>query len=188
MKTILPLIAIFITCRCYAQDTKLEESIFSVQAGFFGVFVNNEYAVSKKIALRSEIGYELIGYAYSEALGSSYKMMPVFTFEPRWYYNLTRRENKGKNITANSGNFVGIKTSFNPNVLTISKDELEYSLITMIPTWGLRRKMGKHFNFETGFGIGGGYLFYKDAVYQDYLYLAINLHLRFGYNFFIGSK
>ena len=188
MKSLLPLIGILSVLQSFSQEAKLEQSIFSAQVGLFGAYVNNEYAVSKKIALRSEIGYEFISLAYSDYLGFSYDMHPVITFEPRWYYNLERRAGRGKNISKNSANFISIKSSFNPNIFVSTTGSENITVISVIPTWGLRRKMGKHFNFETGFGIGGGYLFYEDLQYNDELYVTVNLHLRFGYNFFIGSK
>ena len=50
--------------------------------------------------------------------------------------------------------------------------------------WGIRRNIGNHFTYETGIGIGYLHYFKKDNVIlisePD---VAVNLHLRIGYQF-----
>ena len=110
-------------------------------------------------------------------------MTPVITVEPRWYYNLEKRQSKSKNISGNSGNFVSLQTSYHPNWFVISNyDNLKtFNLITVIPTWGIKRNVGKHFTYETAIGIGYGHQFREG--FGDLEGVTANLHLRIGYRF-----
>ncbi|WP_235817882.1 hypothetical protein [Formosa haliotis] len=171
-----------------AQTTTVEKSIFGVQTGFFGLYVNNEARLTNSIALRSEIGLDagLWGSDFNDIYG--FLLTPVLTLEPRWYYNLNKRVDKGRRTSNNSGNFVSIKTSYHPDWFTITNAE-DINFIgdfTIIPTWGIRRHIGNHFNYETGIGVGyGRYLTNRDGYeyYGDKNVVAVNLHLRIGYTF-----
>ena len=57
-------------------------------------------------------------------------------------------------MDGNQGNFLSIKTSYHPDWFVISNyDNINIiSDISIIPTWGIRRNIGKHFNSETGIG------------------------------------
>lgn len=113
-------------------------------------------------------------------------MTPVITLEPRWYYNLEKRQSKSRSIAGNSGNFLTIQTSYHPNWFTISNyDNVEIvNQISVITTWGIKRNIGQHFTYETGIGIGFTHYFAKSEGYaSDESSAAIKLHLRLGYRF-----
>ena len=55
---------------------------------------------------------------------------------------------------------------------------------SIVPTWGIRRQIGKHFNYETGIGIGYIHFFNPTNIsFDNEADLALNLHLRLGYCF-----
>jgi len=113
-------------------------------------------------------------------------MTPVITIEPRLYYNLNIRDSKGKSISGNCGNFISIKTSYNPDWFVISNhDNINIvNQVSIIPTWGIKRNIGKHFCFETGAGIGYRYYFYDiNGFNVNGGEAVLNLHLRIGYRF-----
>ena len=169
-----------------AQVTHVEKSIFGIQTGFLGIWAHQEAHLSNKIALRTELGFDsgFWGGAFYDKTG--YLFTPVISLEPRWYYNLGKRLNKSKNIKGNTGNFLTLKTSFHPDWFVISNyDNIRIiSDISIIPTWGIRRHIGKHFSLEAGMGIGYRYIFAKQAGYlENESEAALNLHLRMGYTF-----
>src|SRR5690606_7369286 len=169
-----------------SQTTSVEKSTFGIQTGFLGIWVHNESKLSNQIALRSELGFDsgIWGGDFYDKTG--FLLTPVITLEPRWYYNLNKRESKSKRVDGNSGNFISLKTSYHPDWFEISNyDNISIvSDISIIPTWGIRRNIGKHFNYETGIGIGYRYIFAKQAGYlENESEAAINLHLRIGYKF-----
>ena len=185
-KTLLTLWLCAFTLLVKAQDASVEKSVFGIQTGVLGIWINNESRLSNSLAIRSEIGIDAgiaAGYNYDR---NYIITAPVITLEPRWYYNLKKRESKSKRIDGNSGNFFSLKTSYHPDLLISSNnDNVELiSDITIVPTWGIRRNIGNHFNYEAGFGIGYVRYFEKENVtIIDKSDVAVNLHARIGYRF-----
>ncbi|MCD6544571.1 MAG: hypothetical protein J7K34_08685 [Flavobacteriaceae bacterium] len=186
LKTIILAIALLFIFKTDAQNTSVEKSIFGIQTGFLGIWAHNEVRLSDEIVLRSEIGFDG-GFRSSDFYGYNYYVFAfVITAEPRWYYNLEKRNKKGKNIAKNSGNFIGIKTSFHPDWFTISnEDNIKVTpQILFIPKWGIKRTIGNHFTYEAGIGLGYQYIFYKSEGYaENEGALSADLHLRIGYTF-----
>ena len=183
-KIVLSLILCALTTIVVSQDASVEKSVFGIQTGFLGIWVHNEARLSNHIALRSELGLDAGVYGNDNIDG--YLLAPSITLEPRWYYNLNKRQGKSKRIDGNSGNFISIKTTYHPDWFVIS-NENNFTFIpdiTIIPTWGIRRNIGNHFNYEAGFGVGYIHYFKKDnVVLINEADVAINLHLRIGYRF-----
>jgi hypothetical protein len=169
-----------------SQNASVEKSVFGIQTGFLGIWVNNESKLSNQIALRSELGFDAGIWGGDYYDGTGFLLAPVIKLEPRWYYNLNKRESKSRRIDGNSGNFVSLSTSYHPDWFVISNYEniTVVGNITIIPTWGIRRNIGSHFTYETGIGIGYIYYFAKNAGYSENEgEVALNLHLRIGYRF-----
>jgi hypothetical protein len=171
-----------------AQEVSVEKSIFGIHTGFVGLWFNNEFRLSNKFTFRSEIGLELgaVDGGSSDNDDLIYLVAPVVSAEPRWYYNLEKRNTKGKNITKNSGNTVSLKINYFPDSFLITNyDNVNVvNQLSFIPKWGIRRVYGKHFTFETGFGVGPTIYFGKNADNvtnkQD---VYVDIHLRAGYTF-----
>ena len=177
MKKIVTLFFLSVRIFCDAQNASVEKTVFGLQTGFLGLWVHNESRLTNTIALRSEVGLDA-GILLTDFEGrSGFLLAPVLTLEPRFYYNLNKRNSKSKDITNNSGNFISVKTSYHPDWFVISDitDHIT-SDISFIPTWGIRRNIGTHFNYETGVGIG--YRFFSNGSE-----VVGNLHLRIGYVF-----
>lgn len=168
-----------------SQNASVEDNVFGIQTGLLGIWFHLETKLSDKFVLRGELGFDG-GFWLGSYVDNGFVLTPVITAEPRFYYNLNKRVKQSKGIDGNSGNFISLKTSFNPDIFTISNHE-NVSIIPrlqMIPTWGIRRNIGNHFNYEAGFGIGYYKEFYKQSgyTYND-SGTAVNLHLRIGYRF-----
>lgn len=164
------------------QDTaSVEKSIFGIQTGFFGAWVHNESKLSNEISLRSEIGLDA-GFVINGSY-SGFIFVPSLRVEPRWYYNLDKRSAKGKNIKNNSGNFISLTTTYNPDWFMIpEKKNLNFiSSVSVIPKWAIKRTYGNHFTFETGAGVG--YIFYTEDYGDINGEVGVDLHLRIGYTF-----
>jgi len=169
-----------------AQVVSVEKSTYGIQTGVLGIYFHNETKLSDQIALRSEIGLDsgIFGGTFYRETG--YFFTPVFTLEPRWYYNLEKRLAKQKTINGNCGNFFSLKTSYNSNWFVVSNyDNLTVeNQISIVPTWGIKRNINKHFTYEAGIGIGYRHIFYKDSQFHKNQDEVIpNIHLRIGYRF-----
>lgn len=166
-----------------AQTATVEKSIYGLQTGVLGIWAHNEIKLTNQIALRTEVGLSGGVFGGSFYPKTGFLMVPVFTAEPRWYYNLKKRVSKSRNISGNSGNFLTIQTSFYPNWFVISNvsNLKTNNLLTVIPTWGIRRNIGNHFTYETGIGLGFARQFNQNP--GDITKAIANLHIRIGYQF-----
>jgi len=204
MKRILLAAAIssLFTFNTSAQETEqpkasVVKSVSGLQIGPLGGWIYHEFKLTNAIALRAEAGLNAGIWFGSQYEDIGYVFTPVISVEPRWYYNLNKRVEKGRDIKGNSGNFISLKASFMPDWFLLNNDDLKWNgmamaepethnQISIIPTWGIRRTLGKHFDYEAGFGLGYAYIFgYKS---NGYKYggegsLSANIHLRIGYHF-----
>lgn len=186
MKKILFLVAFCVmTLTVNAQTASVEKTIFNIQTNHLGLWLNNETRLTNSLALRSEVGLALGPVSLGlKKDGWLYVGMPrlMFTLEPRWYYNLGKRVENSKSIAGNSGNFLSLKTTYNSNLIFSSNNNNQPATLTVVPTWGIRRNIGNHFNYELGAGLGYAHLFKTDR-WPSYNRFAVNLHIRFGYKF-----
>ena len=173
-----------------AQDTSVEKSIWGIQTLMFPLSVYNEAKLTNSIALRSELawgfGWTSGGYIDNSA---QWAVVPYLAVEPRYYYNLNRRIKKGKRIDGNSGNYLSLYSAVQPGFGITSKDVDLFPSLYIVPTYGLRRNIGRRFNFEAAFGIGYGWEFEKYTSPYGSTHrnvdsgIVYNIRLAFGYVF-----
>lgn len=96
---------------------------------------------------------------------------PVMHLEPKWNYNIKKRERIGKNISKLSSNFLSLHCNYNVKVSSNT-----YNYITIGPAWGLQRNFGKYGYFK--FKIGAGYRYIIDVKAHQIVPL-LNMHLGF---------
>ncbi|MBQ4820770.1 hypothetical protein [Aquimarina sp. MMG016] len=152
-----------------AVEASVEKSVFGVQVGPIGVWAHNELKLSNQIALRSEIGWGGVSSAHIE---------PLIALEPRWYYNLNRRANKGRRIDGNSGNYISFRANYRFFDISEAENNNQDYLI-LATSWGIRRNIGNHFNYEAGLGVGLGI---RDEEGKEIGYTTI-FNLKIGYRF-----
>lgn len=153
---ILVLLSILLTTNS-AQEASVEKSIYGVQIGISPLSIYNETKLTNAIALRSELGFGF-GWSSSSA-GFEWVVYPVLVLEPRYYYNLKKRLEKGKRIDGNSGNRFSLLCGYVPGAALSSAGAGVNPNIFIIPSWGIRRNIGRHFNYEVGFGVGYSWIF-----------------------------
>ncbi len=187
-KIVVTLLLLSVNLATKAQEASVEKSFFGIQAGLFSIYTQYETKLSNSFSLRGEFGLEP-GVTISRDSGNGRLFLsPVINLEPRWYYNLNKRQKNSKRIDNNSGNFVSLKTSFHPDWFSISSDSGKpidlISDIVITPTWGIRRNIGKNFNYEVGAGIA--YVKRLKEFESSYLsndFFTFDFHLRIGYTF-----
>jgi len=195
------LLSSLFTYNAKAQENKPQasvvKSVSGLQIGPLGAWAYHEFKLTDAIALRAEAGLNAGFWFGSQYDDLGYVFTPVIAAEPRWYYNLNKRVQKGRDIKGNSGNFISLKVSYRPDWFVLNNDDLKWNgmsmaepeihdAIAIVPTWGIRRTLGKHFDYEAGFGLGYAYTFkYKQNgyTYKGDGSLSANLHLRIGYHF-----
>ena len=186
-KTIILLALCGLTSIAKSQNTSVEKSIFGLQTGVLGIWAYNEAKLSNAIALRTEIGFDfgIWETTFYDDYDSPFILTPVIVVEPRFYYNLKKRSENSKPIDGNSGNFIALKMGYHPELALFNTDDAPVvSDFSIIPTWGIRRNLGRHFNYEAGLGAGFSYTFAKRAGYlKNKSEMELNMHLRIGYEF-----
>ncbi len=184
-KHFLPLL-LAATLYCNAQESSpasVESSVFGLQTGLVGFWSQHELRLSNQFALRSEIGAELMTVTYSNDEDESI-LAPVISVEPKWYYNLEKRVNKGRNIKGNSGNYFSVKANYNPDWFTIGNSHgVKLNHLAILPKWGIRRVYGKHFTFETGIGIGPQFYVGSSNQWEKDTEVYVDALVRIGYTF-----
>ena len=187
MKNLLFILLFFSTLVAKAQETSVEKSTFGVQTGVLGIWAYKEAKLANTRALRTELGFDfgIWETTYYDDYDSPFILTPVIVVEPRFYYNLKRRSENSQRTDGNSGNFIAIKTSYHPELALFNTDDAPVvSDFAIIPTWGIRRNLGDHFNYEAGIGVGYSYTFAERAGYsKDKSEIELNMHLRIGYRF-----
>ncbi|MDD3738172.1 MAG: hypothetical protein PHP31_02620 [Lentimicrobiaceae bacterium] len=119
------------------------------------------YAYEMKMKQKSTLIYELgasIGYLKNNEV--NFHVTPYVNIEPRYYYNIDKRNLKNKKTMLNSANY--ISTSFIATYSQMSKDDKSLN-IGILPKWGLRRPISNVFFY--GADVGG--LFYYDFYDKD---------------------
>lgn len=179
MRKIIVVVFIILSHGAIAQEASVERSVSGIQIGP-GIWIHNELKLSNSLALRSELGLD----GTYESL-TKFIMRPVFTIEPRYYYNLKKRSSELKSIANNSGSFISLNISYHPDSFIIPNKSSILSGIFAAPTWGIRRNLGNHFNYESAIGLGYGYITEKANInsYHHPTFFTLNTHLRIGYRF-----
>jgi hypothetical protein len=187
------IIALLCLHTAVAQETQntasVEKSLFNIQTGAVGAWVSYEGRLSNRWALRAEVGLDLWMYEAYDNMGQTDKgvtLVPSIAIEPRWYYNIGKRAEKGRNTANNSANFVTLAVEYYPNLFVIGgPDYLEMrEQISFIPKWGIRRAIAQsNFNYELGIGVGPVWYLSDDYHYESESDVAIDAHIRIGYTF-----
>lgn len=88
-----------------------------------------------------------------------YILQPVLSVQPRYYYNLKKRENKNLKTTNNSANFLAFDIAYNSSLGNISNEDVHYyDSFAFSPIWSIRRNISdSKFVYEAGIGLS---LFY----------------------------
>ena len=100
--------------------------------------------------------YILIKPSVSASLnkGDIFSVRYALAFEHRYYYNIIKRQSKGKKTLHKSADFISVKPSWE----YWSFKDYEYYRMNHIYfcsiNWGLRRAMGRRFYFESSIGVG----------------------------------
>lgn len=181
MKIFLILTFLFAATSSPAQV--VEKSLFNIQTGLLGVWGNHEARLADTFVLRSEIGIQA-GFYVGPSDDAIYAG-PTIALEPRWYYNIAKRADKGKNTVGNSANMIAVAIMYVPDWFTLTNnDNINIAEQAGVSArWGLRRHPGKSdFNYEFAAGIGYYKSFLKQyGIRQNDNAFYPDLQLRIGY-------
>ncbi|KGO89581.1 hypothetical protein [Flavobacterium suncheonense] len=196
MKRITTLFLLILSAPIFSQTNTEEKekstagvsnSIFGVQAGFLGAWAYNELKLTDKIVLKSELGLQTYTLKTKNPDKTFTFLTPEIVLEPRFYYNIQKRADKGKDVSHNSGNFISLRSSYFPDSFTVGEKIADNAFIPelhIVPTWGMKRNLSDHFNYELGAGLGYRKVFETNLKQNNNNDdVAFYLHARIGYKF-----
>lgn len=148
-------ILLILSSSVLAQDNKdaTIESIFRVN--FVNPALEYEFKTGafSVLSIAGGIGYSG-SYEELEVQGSNglvYVISPFFDTQHKWFYNRTKRMDKGKNIKYNSGNYFSIREISRIGSIAENITRTDNIDFAIGPTWGLQRSYKKvHFLFDIG--------------------------------------
>jgi hypothetical protein len=136
--------------------------------------------------LKPTVGFE---WANSSFIGKSSEIHYAFIVEQRYYYNMLKRQSKGKNTLNKSANFISLKPAYIFSRGKFDKNSFwgeltgnnRYNIHTYYCTanWGLRRAIGQRFYFDGNIGLGPSY----STRYHEWG-TAFELNFNFGFKLF----
>lgn len=119
-------------------------------------FLGLSYSYEQAIAQKSTINYELMlagGFGSGYMNGNYWLIAPIMRVEPRYYYNLINRYDKGRKTMNNSANYLSFSADYQLGT-SIGSNASSVSTFSLIPKWGTKRTVGTHFIFEFAAGVG----------------------------------
>lgn len=136
------------------NQPSVEDGLFSVNILTPGL--EYEYGLTNSTTLDLSVGS---GFAYRKGtFGEGFGVYPVFGVQYRYYYNLNKRLEKGKNISNNSGNYIALSGTVQGGKPIIGDLEFTEGYFGVIgPVWGLQRYYGAGFKLDLNLGAGYGF-------------------------------
>lgn len=174
--TLLILMVLSTTLFAFGQtdEAKVERSLLSVY--FIPLKISYEQGLGKSNTI--EIGGGLNGVSWLENNGDfdefRFGVAPFAETTFRNYYNLDKRQGKGKRTAMNSGNYWGIHARYRFAPIAGDTDEERFNTFFIAPVWGFQRNYNSHFSLGMDFGFGAGF-----NNYGTYLSPVIRLKLGF---------
>ncbi|GET46422.1 hypothetical protein [Capnocytophaga felis] len=166
----------------HSQSTELKKQ-FGIEASILSLGASYELPVSTNILAEFSAGMGAANIKdYGLSMGVNFgEYTPYTKIGLRRYYNRDNRVRKGKDISYNRGNFVGIQ-----NKILYGNDAL--NAVTMINElhWGIQTEIAKNLLFS--FHVGLGHYYRKSDVRTDsnnyYSPIAPTLGLKIEYILF----
>jgi hypothetical protein len=189
MKNVLILLILFVcTERMKAQNA---ENIFNksvqtqsnhiidvglISAGYtYEHSLGKHYTISGGAGITGFVGYSSSSFMFDERW--QYSFHPYISIEPRYYYDLDKRMQKGKNTDGNAGSFFAVQCNYIFKAIKKHNIFQTNPVYGISPYWGLRRIWWNHLLFEFRAGLAFGFNSYSDSKF------GITLGVRFGYKF-----
>lgn len=116
--------------------------------------------------------------------GDGYSLAPAYRAFSRYYHNLQSRQDGGRNVSGNSGNYFAINFAhyFTQWQLAGTWDDTGRDLIFLGPTYGLQRSFSSGFSFSVDAGAG---FYFSNRISQG---IGPSVHFRIGWNPFAKQK
>ena len=146
---LLSLLLLLTAAAAFGQTEKV------LRVNFLNPAVELELPTGKKSTFSAAVG---VGYGggYPDltfnASGFIYIIAPFLDLQEKFFYNLAKRQNKGRETAHNSGNFISLRLITRGPSLAENVDRTSEIDFAFGPTWGIQRKLNEnlHLLFDLG--------------------------------------
>jgi hypothetical protein len=142
----------------FAQDVNTKhqlQNLTKLDLGLRGIGFTFEPRLGNKLSMDLSAG---LGGGYNISAGNfeynwNFLQPAVYVIvNPKFYYNLDKRIEKGKKTGLNAGNYLGLVIKYTSKGLGENPDVWDALLFNL--HWGIQRQVGKRWTFNTHAGIG----------------------------------
>jgi hypothetical protein len=144
-------LAISALCSTVAFSQKSPISLnsqFKVELGLHGVGIAYEFPLAEKVAIDLSTGYGGLNRNGGYILSNDEKVSFFAKSEIKYFRGREARQDKGKSLIHNSGNYLAFQTKFNNNTLRDGK------VIMNELHWGRQVDLGTNILFQMHLGLG----------------------------------
>jgi len=161
-KSFLSILAVVTFSIVNAQsNNQVEDSQFKIN--LINPGIEYEVGLGKNQTINLGIGLQFVANDTRDDF--FYAFVPAINAQYRYFYNLERRLNKGKEINGNSGNYLAASgTLFTADVIIGNVDSGSGTAGFVGPVYGIQRTYPKGFNYTMEFGVG--LYFVNDANFE----------------------
>lgn len=156
-----------VICFCNNLNAQSDEPLVNtLNINILSPGIGGEFKIAPKgtIKLDGGIGFG-VGFTISSSTGSnstqfssSFAIAPVFTSQARYYFNRTKRVDKGKSIYNNSGLFTGASFKYTAPEIYSSKSTITAgNSIDIGPIFGVQRTFNSNIQISLAMGLGYGW-------------------------------
>jgi len=160
-KPILFALLFFTSADSFSQEESKPEITNVTKITFLSPGLSYEQRIAKNQSINIQ-GFMSIsaGFSSSSSLGTNsyFYLDPALMLQYRYYYNLAKRENKGKRTEMNSANYVS--PIFETVFYKVRISDVEYTgkdrtaINTLGLAWGLQRNYKWRFSLDLNMGVG----------------------------------
>lgn len=178
-----------------AQEQNYVEKVSNVQASILYPSIHysyeNQWGVNSTYEIRGGIegGFEYHSYI-SEVKETLYTFNPTFDLGYKYYYNIQKRAQKGKNIANNAANFFGISLvtsigQYTVGVLRYEQERYKENVynsgvqFSFVPKWGITRMLGKNIAFNLQLG---------PAISTDLADVSVGIYSHIGFSYVFKQR
>ena len=141
----------------YAQQGQPKQTVLKNQLrlNFLNPGLDFEYKISElwTVSLNAGLSYggSFKNLSYNNDNGLQFMISPFADLQGKYFYNLEKRIQKGKNTAFNSANFLSLRFFYRGKSLSENFERTSNLDFSIGPTWGIQRSWGRvHYLFDVG--------------------------------------
>ena len=154
----------------FAQNE--EPKVSKHLVGVYVIPLKASYEIGLGNSNSLELSAGVTGSSKLENENLRFSLVPIAEGAYKYYYNLNKRQLKGKHTALNSGNFWGLNARYQFKAISDNGDD--FSSVFISPMWGIQRNYDSRISL--GIRLGYGVVITKD---NSYLSPFINFKLGF---------